>query len=412
LFQFSKLKIRLDNENLIGFFFGVCLFLLSKPYIMWGTGRLDMFLGFIISLISLYNIRKFSKTELVAISLFIIYVIYAAATQYNIFGIITKLVIIPFLLINRKATLIYFKWFKNIFVLSLLISLIVYVAVVFFSIPIGYNLISPLNEGKGLNYIQYPFLVSERLLGFNYYNIRFCGMFDEPGVVGTLTIIILFAERFNLRSKQNIILLIAGLLSFSLYFYIVGLVYYLAFSKGKYRLSMVFLFIVFYLFTSQYVLVNKLIWSRFTIENGKLSGDSRSSEMLDNTYDKLLVSNDLLWGKGIKYAFDYADGSASFKLVVIAYGLVFLVVVLMAFSIFAYCNIRQQKYLNAYLLFFIGMLYNRWGFIFDPARFFMMIACIYAINLTVLETKGKTNVKTKHDNLGSSEITPFISPKA
>ena len=368
---------------------------------MWGTGRLDMFLGFAIALISLFNIRRLSISDLVAISLFSFYTIYAAATKYNIFGIIPKLVIIPFLMLNKNVALIYFNWFKNFFVLSLLLSLIVYFLIVIFSIPIGYNLISPLNEGKLINYIQYPFLVSERLLGFQYFNIRFCGMFDEPGVVGAFSLILLFADRFNFRSKQNIILLIAGIVSFSFYFYVISIIYFIIFSRNKIRFQIISIILGFYLLTSINPVVDDIIWSRFEIQGATISGDNRSSDALNSTYNQFVKSSDFLWGRGINYAFDYAEGSASFKLVLIAYGLIFLVNVFLAFSYYAYINVKKPKYLLAFLFLFIGMFYNRYGFIFDPARFFIFIACIYAINYW---NEGKFSSPNSIDNRKNPRI--------
>lgn len=56
---------------------------------------------------------------------------------------------------------------------------------------------------------------------------RLCGMFDEPGTIGTISALLLAARAFEIRRWQAIVLWIAGILSFSLAFVVlvtVGLV--------------------------------------------------------------------------------------------------------------------------------------------------------------------------------------------
>ena len=78
----------------------------------------------------------------------------------------------------------------------------------FFGIPVPGKIIAPLNAVKTYNYIAYPFLVIPNYLGAGldvyFQSLRFCGPFDEPGVVGTIAGLMLYIDNFNLKDKRNI----------------------------------------------------------------------------------------------------------------------------------------------------------------------------------------------------------------
>lgn len=53
------------------------------------------------------------------------------------------------------------------------------------------------------------------------YIAQIFGMYDEPGVVGTIAGAILMTRQFNFKKWINIPIFIAGILSFSLFFYVI-----------------------------------------------------------------------------------------------------------------------------------------------------------------------------------------------
>ncbi len=396
------INLKNNRSKIIAIIFGFCLFNLCYPYFVWHKDlffRISFFLIMLFTIINirLVNITKFNMFVIIMFSLCVFYEKYSRSS--NIFGYLGGFILILIFLLKKDKYYIYLKYFKYIFCLSLLLSLFTYIFIVFFNIDIHYNLISPLNDLKGIKYFQYPFLVSEGPLGFKYLNIRFCGMFDEPGVVGSMTIMLLFADNFNLRSKQNIILFIAGIFSFSFYFYLSIFIFFIYLTKKKIRLLFIFSFFIFYLMSSNNEFINALIWDRFTFENGWIKGDNRSTGSLDDVYQDFIYSNDLLWGKGEKYAFDYGEGSSSYKMSIVQNGLVFSILIILTFSLYAYKNIKQTKYFIGYLFLFLGMLYQRPGFLFTPSTLFLFIASIYSIN------------KLSEKESNSFKKTTFISSK-
>ncbi len=393
MLHFVKNKIKFNRQVFTALLFSLCLFILSKPYFVWDAPTFNKLILILLIFMALINIRLPSQADLFPIFFFVFYVIYEAnSNSSNLNGYISKFSIIFILLMRIDKSLYYLKYFKYLCSISLFLSLFVYVLIVLFDFTLPYNSISPLNLGKGLKYVQYPFLVSEGPLGFRYLNIRFCGMFDEPGVVGSIAVIFLLIDKYSLKSKQNIVIFIAGILSFSFYFYLCSIVYLLYKMTFSNRLKLIIFLSLLYFFTKDQEIVSFLIWDRFTIEDGRLKGDNRSSALLDSKYSDFIHSDDLFTGRGLTYALDYGVGTASYKLIIISYGLIFSVSVCIAFMSYSYFHIKRFKYVIAFWFLFFSMIFQRFGFILDPPRFFLFIACIYALEQIANPEKRKINI--------------------
>lgn len=96
-----------------------------------------------------------------------------------------------------------------------------------------YRVINALNTLKSYDYMAYAFFV----MPSKTFDIlpRFFGMYDEPGVVGTIAGAILMTRQFNFKKWINIPIFIAGILSFSLFFYVIFAIYVILFAKYDIR---------------------------------------------------------------------------------------------------------------------------------------------------------------------------------
>ena len=56
---------------------------------------------------------------------------------------------------------------------------------------------------------------------------RFMGPFDEPGVLGTISALLLSADKLNLNKNSNKIIFFSGLISLSLAFYVLISLYFI-----------------------------------------------------------------------------------------------------------------------------------------------------------------------------------------
>ena len=191
--------------------------------------------------------------------------------------------IIPFSILpfgDRNFTKKVYENFLNIYCLITMISLLVWCLYLFDMAPM-LGTISPLNELKQYNYNVYPFLVCASN------SPRFCSVFDEPGVVGTISGILLCCQKFKLKDIRTIILLITGLCSTSMFFYILCAIYivlyYLMVEKKLQGviLSIIIIISSLYIIQSNTIL-NEAIGYRFQwdSETGKMVGDNRTDELV------------------------------------------------------------------------------------------------------------------------------------
>lgn len=189
----------------------------------------------------------------------------------------------------------------------------------------------------GIPPIQHVDYYGEKLGGY-YYNYlvsvlyvkdgaaRLCALFNEPGYFGTIIAILLCIERIQLKKIENIVFVIAGMLTFSLGFYFTIVLYYVfknLRSPSKIILIITLAIVYLYILPSVHTGIDGVdeILNRIQFSDGKLNGDNRSSEYLDNLLAATFLSNSYWWGMG--RGFSEAMGVisvSSYKTYLIEYG--------------------------------------------------------------------------------------------
>lgn len=334
---------------------------------MWGREALNIPIVIAISIIGMLNLRKIEKSDLLIIPIFSLLLLSLARDDgANIVGSISSLFILFFFIIDKKKMLLYSNCFKNIFVIFLFLSLINYVLVLF-AVPLDYDLIEPLNPLKESLYRQYPFLVFlNDIEGVAF--PRFCGVFDEPGVVGTFSGIMLFADRYNLKKISNVVLFVAGIFSFSFFFIALSFVSMLYFYNNKIRFFVIITIILTFFATKENPVIYGYVWERFEIENGHLKGDNRASKGLDSYFVRFIESDEFLWGKG---ELVYAE-SSSYKQFVIDYGLIYSTIILLLLLAISVQFNKNAKGAFLSMLLLLALMYQR-PYIFDYAYMFLIV---------------------------------------
>ncbi len=181
---------------------------------------------------------------------------------------------------------------------------------------------------------------------------RFCGMFLEPGHVGSTAVLLLYINRFNFKNKSNFIYLLSIIFSLSLAAYMLLLIGLFAYrilngkAVFKYIISFSIFVGLFYLFGSTYNngnnVINYKIIKRLEIVDGKLVGDNRTSKVFDAQYDRWLRSGNILSGYGRKAYGGGADGSnllhgtASYKRFFFINGILGLILVFTLYGLLLY----------------------------------------------------------------------------
>ena len=158
------------------------------------------------------------------------------------FGLLGLMILCGFCVLpNIVKANIYRKYRLWIIVMSIL-GIIAYLS---YSLNLGlpYKIVDFYSVGVEGLYIDYFFSVLLK----GVFDLRLCGLFNEPGFLGTIIALILIIEKCNLKKVGNVIMLIAGVLTFSFAFYVILIIYFLM-RMLKRPLTVIAIFSIFAVF--------------------------------------------------------------------------------------------------------------------------------------------------------------------
>lgn len=365
MIHISKIK-----KDWICILYAFLLFLSSNPYFGWGT-NLSMLCILLCSILSLANFRM---NQLSLFYLILYVCIFIRLTQFPIGVRIIRC--LPVLILFTSKTFLYsaFMYYKKILAFFLIPSLIVY-CLLLLGFNLNYDIIEPLNIIKEYNYREYFLLVVPNITSI--LSFRFCGLFDEPGVIGTLCIILLYLGYYNLKKWYNLVFFIAGIFSFSLFFYLLSFGYALFYLRLN--LKWIAFIAVVLIITS--ILINNevadsLIYKRIEIKNGNLSGNNRENASFEKWYEKFVGTPEYFLGLGGGVSsMKYNVGGASYKDLIVDYGIMFY---LFYISGVIFTLLQAQLTLKRKLLYiaaFMGIIFQR-PFICDYIYVFLMFSFV------------------------------------
>lgn len=348
-------SINLPLDKLL-FTLAVIILLLLSPYFVWGNQllalRLTYFFG---NVLILYIIFNHHHSEIYNVELVLFYLV---VSIYSMVGgtqdkSITYIPLFSFFFIALKPI-----EQQRIFAhLITLLTIVFSIGLVSYILSIlGLNI--QLGTTLAPNPSKDPYLVffgHVEETGLPIY--RFSSIFDESGVVGTVCGLVLSSIGISIRNYKSLIILIAGLVSFSLAFYIIlfiNMLFYFDIKK-----SLLIAIVAVLLIFASGNMFRDLIGSRIVIENGRLSGDNRTS-MVFNTYYNLFIAkggNDLIFGLGsgatTKLDEDIIFGISSYKSLIIKYGIIGLGLIL---GFYVFCTYKYNNSLKGWFLLFIFMI--------------------------------------------------------
>lgn len=366
----GTVNTNVQKSNGLEWIAAIMLFLFIPPYFMWGVlsnNYLSIPLSLLLCILFYVNKRRISNSDRGLILLFIITVLYYTVNALrhgtNIMGGIARFLVLAYIAVpfskESFSNQVYNKFFS-------IISIVLSISILSYILS-RIGVISPIGEiarqeGDVLEYFDvFPLLVAER--GYDF--LRFYGPFSEPGAVGTLCAILMCVQKFSFKDKRVIPVFISGILSFSLFFYVLVVVYgslYLLTIRRNYLvflLSAVF-FAGFYFATKDDPILYQLIWERieWDEQNQKFKGDNRRGELVDDYYNKFKETPQYWFGSSkeeVARFWSIVESTSSYKVVVITNGMIFLVLYLLFFVLYAYRYKRSNK---EFLLFVVVLLAN------------------------------------------------------
>lgn len=228
------------------------------------------------------------------------------------------------------------------------------------NLGIPYRQVDYYSELKhGVWYIDYYYCC---FLYLSSVKARLCGLFNEPGWFGTFLGFYLCSERMNLKRISNVIILIAGVLTFSMAFFTIITIAYLAFNlnniKGYLKIA---LFALIYFFLCQLETGTDAIDS--TIQAINLTDTSflsRTTEDFDALFDKIYYSNNIIFGMGSGYVEAIVGGgNLSIRTQLVEYGIVGITLLYLPILCLFVILVRRKKTAMVFVFCIAASLYQR-----------------------------------------------------
>lgn len=345
------------------------IFLDLMPYFWWWTKSYS-YSGYLLGLVICFLFgTSYTKSKVKGSGLEILFVVtcllYAISS-----GVATLVLTIPLLFIpfaSKSCLQGVFKAFTNIYCFIVGLALLAWVLLLLgFISPLG--TIDPLNDNDFQYYTKYPlFLVTSN--GFDIASsFRFGGPFDEHGMVGTISALLLFANSINFRNWKTYILLLSGIASFSLYFYIALIIGFIPVVFAHKRKGGVLILILvslsFYYSTKDNEIMGRLMWNRFEWDASekRIAGSDRTNYEAEKIFQSKRWTREYWFGLDDSSYESYrsaARGSNSYQNVVMHNGMLFLLAYVLFFIMYAWQGKAKKSSFVLFLILFLSCIYQR-----------------------------------------------------
>ncbi len=264
------------------------------------------------------------KIDLILVALIIYWLMYVLNSYGAInLNALTMVMLVSFAILPNLIKVKIFRFLKYLMIFIAIAGIICYVSYEF-ELGLPYTKVQYYFGNGTLSYIDYKFIFLYQINNTEY--LRLCGIFNEPGYYGTILVLLLIGDSFNLKKFYTWIFLIAGFLTFSFAFFVTIFIYILFKSyKNKNALISIILITLFILFVIPNIKTNNdninHLLERFNIVEFLTSSDERTNQKLDSFFEQFLNTNDIFFGLGRGYANSISTGALSYKEYIIDYGI-------------------------------------------------------------------------------------------
>ncbi|HDR4866269.1 TPA: transcriptional regulator [Bacillus cereus] len=236
---------------------------------------------------------------------------------------------------------------------------------------------------------------------------RICGMFDEPGVVGTISGLILASKGFSLRRGYEKILFVAGICSFSFAFYVIAFLYILI-KKYKYALLSIGVLLILMNTVPKDTYVYEKILYRLELGNNELEGNNRANAAFEQIYKEFLQDGNLLLGMKEKEYFykanAYGSEALSWKTFVVVNG--FLLFVLHTIYFMGHAFAMRNRYIWIFCIIYFLSIYQR-PYDFSLSYWLIFLGGLAAFNkmsISKFNSSKKIRANTNSPNAAINQL--------
>jgi len=352
-----------NKKNIIPILIVAILIATNPPWIIWSIG--DM-LGFVLAFVLFVKIIPRLRLIdgfgwLLFCSILFVFVISAIFRGWHTSSIFYLMTFLSASVIKLQEYSIALKHITNIIAWIIVISLPAWFINTFIiPLPI-YSLIDLSSmKGGGTDVIMENYILFVRYKSVDFF--RFYSVFDEPGVLGTLSAFILYGNKFNLRDWRNIAILIGGFFTYSMAFYILVIIGFTIINfKSPKRMIVSLAFMVplivlgFRFLEDDIAFQDSVVDRMFNRETSSLV-EERTNIRTNQRYDMMMNSIDCVFGLGYdKIKSSELINGSSYKLFILEYGLIGLLIMIIAY-IYIMQNRRNIYNWGAYAIIFLSFL--------------------------------------------------------
>lgn len=334
---------------------------------------------------SILFFKKGKKTSLLLLMIAfwpVLYWLYIHIWVYDMesWGITSPIICFLFALQSVEVKSRVFFCFKKFVIITSAIGILFYIAYIL-KLSFPYEICPYYDEIPSRFYINFSnisFLYKDNV------TLRLCGIFNEPGWLGTTLGLMLCYERINLKKIENIIMLIAGVLSFSVAFFLIVFIGFLLRHRNFKVWAVVFISIILLTFILPNIETNNsqinFILKRLTITSGGLAGNNRSSNTLDKELRDMLSSEKIFFGYGDGYAEDInkkheSKFVLSIKTEIVNFGLIgFSLLYIVPIYLFFKLSNKNEKALIFIACFWISLYQRPWLYLIS--NYMMLISVV------------------------------------
>lgn len=384
--------MKISASLIIPLILAIIVYCSNPPWFLWGGNFLYVILFVFMIFCVLYaRFKKIPSQFLQALPVFLssvlFFVIYKGASEFRFSSVVFFITYMCLFFIKDKEKIKAFEILSKSFGVVVGVSLFFWIINNFiFPLPSFSNLnySDLLGKGEGLSFLNYIVFVQPDLDILRFYSV-----FDEPGVLGVLAALILYGQAYNFKKTTNILILLGGIFSFSLAFYVVTLVGFFAHlvKQRKFENILVILFSVLGFYgLSSIESFRVVVIDRF-LSFGNSVGD-RNGILLNQYYDEFWDSNNFLFGVDLDFFAKnpmLIDGQ-SYKFFIIEYGVVgFLLLLLLYILLF---DLKKVNFLSLVLLALFLLSFLQRPFMFTPWQIIL-----FSIMLPKLKNGNRTDEK-------------------